>query len=279
MKRTLTAAAILVGALSGSAWAQGAPAPNSGNVKVTTGVDIPSVYYFRGIRQEFDPKFTLWPYGDVGITLASADTGLKSVGVNFGVWNSLHTGTSGSGGAVSGLSTHYEEDFYSTLTLGFNPVNVAAKYIAYTSPNGSYPTIKEMDLQVTGTQSYAPYGLIAFELSDNGQADLGADRGTYFELGAGPNWPLGGATLTIPVSVGLSLNKYYETAADPDNHFGFFDLGLMITVPFSNVPAKYGSWNVHGRADYLRLGDGTAAATPNGKKNQGVVMGGIGFSY
>ena len=39
-----------------------------------------------------------------------------------------------------------------------------------------------------------------------------ANKGTYLELGAGPNWPMGTATLAIPVSVGLSLKDYYEDA-------------------------------------------------------------------
>ena len=85
---------------AGSALAQtppAAPAGNTGAIKLTAGLDFPSTYYFRGIKQEVDPKLTMWPYGDVGITLASDDSGLKSVALNFGVWNSLHTGTSGSG--------------------------------------------------------------------------------------------------------------------------------------------------------------------------------------
>jgi hypothetical protein len=257
--------------------AQGAPAANSGAIKLTAGLDVPSVYYFRGIRQETDPKVTLWPYGDVGITLASADKGLKSVAVNFGVWNSLHTGSSGS--KTPNKPIHYEEDFYSTLTLGFAPAAASVKYIAYTSPNLSYNTVKEVDFQVTGTQKYAPYGLIAVELSKNGSADGFGKKGTYLELGAGPNWPINKCTFTIPVSVGLSLKDYYETPTG-DNKFGFFDLGGMITVPFSGVPAKYGSWNVHGRADYLRLGDSTIQyGGTKGKKNQYYVMAGIGLSY
>jgi hypothetical protein len=54
----------------------------------------------------------------------------------------------------------------------------------------------------------------------------------------------------------------------------------LITVPLSRVPAKYGSWNFHARADYLRLGNSTVLAGGNdGKKNQGVVSAGIGLSY
>jgi hypothetical protein len=274
--RTALSIAMFSSIFAGSAMAQTAPAPNSGAIKLTAGVDFPSVYYFRGIRQETDPKFTMQPYGDVGITLASADKGLKSVAVNFGVWNSLHTGSSGSD--VPNKPMHYEEDFYSTLTLGFSQAAAAIKYIAYTSPNLSYNTVKEIDFQVTGTQKYAPYVLVAAELS-KASADGFGNKGTYMELGAAPNWPVGKATFTVPVLVGLSLKDYYETPTG-DEKFGYFDVGGLITLPLSGVPAKYGSWNVHARADYVRLGNGPVQyGGTDGKKNQGVVMAGIGLSY
>src|SRR4051812_37907729 len=66
--------------------------PNPGAITFTGGLDAPSVYVFRGIVQETDPKVTLWPYGDIGLALKSGDGAVKSVGVNFGVWNSLQTG-------------------------------------------------------------------------------------------------------------------------------------------------------------------------------------------
>ena len=272
--KTALALAVLSSLWAAPARAQ-APAANAGAIKLTTGVDFPSVYYFRGIRQETDPQITTQPYGDVGITLRSADSGLKTVAVNFGVWNSLHTGTSGSDGFKP---IHYEEDFYSTFTLGFSQAAASVKYIAYTSPNLSYSTVKEVDFQVTGTQKFAPYALVAAELGD-ASADGFSNKGTYLELGAGPNWSLGTCTLTVPVSVGLSLKDYYETP-NGDEKFGFFDVGGLITVPLGGVPARFGSWNVHVRGDYLRLGNGPVQyAGTGGKKNQGVVSAGIGLSY
>src|SRR5437588_7369991 len=82
---------------AGPALAQGS-AVNTGALRLTAGVDFPSIYYFRGIRQEVEPKVTLWPYGDVGITLA------KRVSANVGVWNSLNIGSSGS--KVPGKGMH-----------------------------------------------------------------------------------------------------------------------------------------------------------------------------
>lgn len=274
----LTTAVTMLVALSARPAMAQATDPNPGAITLTTGIDIPSVYYFRGIRQEADPKFTMWPYGDVGIALFSGTGGLKSAAINFGVWNSLHTGSTGSAGPSKQL--HYEEDFYSTLTLGFTGLNFGITYTAYTYPNQGAAPVKEVSFKAASTSKYAPYGLIAIETS--GQADAGLNKGTYLELGVGPSWPLGGgkATFAVPVKVGMSLKDYYETAGG-DNKFGFFDLGGLVTVPLSGIPSTYGSWNVHFGADYLRLGDGAVAIGlgTGGKKNQGVVMGGIGLVY
>src|SRR5438128_7505048 len=96
--RMLLACALAATFGAGPALAQGS-AVNTGALRLTAGVDFPSIYYFRGIRQEVEPTLTLWPYGDVAITLA------KRVSANFGVWNSLNTGSSGSN--VPGKGMHY----------------------------------------------------------------------------------------------------------------------------------------------------------------------------
>jgi hypothetical protein len=261
-----------------NAMAQAPPDPNPGAITLTTGIDVPSVYYFRGIRQEVDPSFTLFPYGDGGIALFSGDGAFKSASLNFGVWNSLHGGSTGSNGPSKQI--HYEEDFYSTLTFGFaKSMSVGATYTAYTYPNQGAAPVKEVSVKLAQASRIAPYGIVAFELS--GQADAGTAKGSYLELGVAPSWPLmGSVTFAIPVKVGLSLKDYYETATG-DEKFGFFDVGGLVTVPLSGIPSSFGAWNIHGGVDYLRLGNGAVAIGlgTEGKKNQVVVMGGIGMSY
>lgn len=255
--------------------------PNPGALTFTGGIDFPTIYFFRGIRQEADPKLTAWPYGDLGIALFSGDGGVKSVGVNVGVWNSLHTGSSGTNG-VSGHA-HYEEDFYATLALGFGGgVTVGATYMALTSPNLMFNTVKEFQLKVSKAHMLAPYGFLAMELTDDGQADAGSNKGTYLELGVAPSFPLmpDGPTLAIPVKIGLSLKDYYE-GPDGDNKFGFFDVGGLITVPLKGIPSRFGAWNIHGGVDFLFLGDGTKFVDSEGELKDNKIVGlfGIGVGY
>lgn len=278
--RIALAVAVLVSASAGPAIAQAAD-PNSGAVTLTAGIDFPSVYFFRGIRQEIDPKVTMFPYGDVSIALFSGDGGVKSGSVNFGVWNSLHTGTSGSGGPGA---MHYEEIFYASLSLGFGAgVTITPQFTAYTSPNQVFKTVKEISFKVAHASKYAPYGLVAFEVggTNSGQADDGSEKGTYAELGVAPSWGIGvgRATVAIPLKLGLSVKDYYEGLAG-DEGFGYLDAGVLFTVPLSGVSSNYGSWNVHGGANYLRLGDSTVLIPGNDREqNQFVVSAGIGFTY
>jgi hypothetical protein len=271
----MVAAAMLLTVAAGTAMAQ-TPDPNLGALTFTTGVDFPSVYFFRGIRQEADPKFTLFPYGDGGIALFSGTGAVKSASVNFGVWNSLHTGSSGLEGGSQ--RAHYEEDFYATFALGFGRgVSLGTTYTAYTSANGSFPTVKEVSFKLAQASRFAPYGVVAFELS--GQADGGPNKGTYGEFGVAPSWPLAGgkAIVAIPVKLGLSLKDYYQGETG-DSKFGYLSGGVLTTVPLTAIPSSFGSWNIHGGVDFYRFGD-TTKAFNKGEAGQVIVMGGIGMTY
>jgi hypothetical protein len=270
--------------ISGTAQAQ-ADDPNPGALTFSGAFDVPTIYLFRGIRQEADAGLTMWPYADLKIDLMSGDGGLKSAAVNFGVWNSLHTGSSGTDGFTEML--HYEEDFYASFTLGFaGATSFTTQYTAYTSPNARFTTVKEVLFKVSQGSKYAPYGLVAFEFDTDegvGQADGGTSGGTYLELGIGPSWPLGGSTtIAIPVKLGMSLSDYYELAGE-DKKFGYFDIGALVTVPLSGIPSRYGSWNFHFGGDYFALGDMTEAfnADEDGdtSPHKFVALFGFGVSY
>ena len=274
------AAGLLVAAASPAA-AQGDD-PNPGALTLAGGFDVLNAYHFRGIPQD-EGSFgsVMWPYADLGIALFSGDGGLKSVGVNIGTWNSLHTGDAGLDGPTGEL--WYESDFYTTLGLGFGGgTSLGVTYTAYTSPNDRFATVKEIafkfavdDSGYLGGAAVRPYVLIAREFGEvAGQADGGLEHGTYLELGIAPGFAAPRASLAVPVKVGLSLGDYYEGEAG-DETFGFFSLAGIVTVPFTSAPTQFGSWNVHGGVEYLRLGDRNQAFG----ENQVIGSVGIGFSY
>jgi hypothetical protein len=271
-------AALMLLCVSGPASAQGND-PNPGAFTFTGSYDFPTIYMFRGIRQETDPSLTMWPAADLKIDFTSGNGAVKSVSANLGTWNSLQTGSSGTGGATDKL--HYELDFYASFTLGFaRSLAATTQYTAYTSPNGMFTNVKEVLFKVASGTKYAPYGLIAWEVGgeNSGQADGGTEKGTYLEFGIGPSYPLGRTTLTVPVKVGLSASDYYELNGE-DNSFGYFDIGGLITVPISRIPSRFGSWNFHFGGDYYALGETTEAFNINkdGETSAHKVTGVVGF--
>lgn len=262
-----------------------APAdPNPGAVTVAGSLDFVSQYMFRGIRQH-STGIALWPVLDLGVAAFSGEGGVKSVSLNAGSWNSLHTGDTGTDGPSTKF--WYESDFYTTFTLGFGGgVSFATTYTAYTSPNNSYSTVKELmfklgidDTAALGKGAVKPYVIIAQELDTApglGQADSGTKAGTYLELGVSPGYSGAKASVAFPVKVGLSLGNYYELQGT-DHAFGFFSIAGLVTVPIGST-TRFGAWNVHFGGEFQKLGDTTKAL--NGDKGtRGIGSFGIGFSY
>ena len=273
---------------SSPAWAQDAPSvdPNPGAVTITGSIDFLNQYMFRGIQQN-NTGFVTWPAFDLGIAAYSGDGGLKSVNINFGTWNSLHSGNTGSDGPTGKL--WYESDFYATLGFGFGGgTSFSTTYTAYTSPNSGFTTVKEImfkfaldDSGYLGKAAVKPYLAIAQEFDTDiatGQADGGANAGTYMEIGFAPGYAASRASIAFPIKVGLSLSDYYESPlTGEDSKFGYFSIAGIVTVPLGGT-TSYGSWNIHGGVEYQALGE-TTEFFNGGESNQVIGSFGIGFSY
>jgi hypothetical protein len=269
-----TAAALQAAAPAAPAAAQPAPDPPAPKpVTLTVGADFPTAYMFRGIFQE-DKGFIMQPFVDVGIAAAPGVT------INTGLWNSVHSGPSGSDNE-DGRGAWYETDFYASATFQFGKVKPGVLYTAYTSPNDAFATVHEIAAVVAFDDSGSsfpvnPKAILAFEV--DGRADGGSKRGTYLELGVRPVVPLGAhpkypLTLAIPAKFGFSLRQYYEGANGNDN-FGYFDLGGILSVPLAFMNGKT-TWEIHGGVDILWLGENMKALNSgDGVKAIGV----IGFS-
>jgi hypothetical protein len=269
---------------SAPAFAQEAKDPNPGAITLTGSIDFLNQYMFRGIRQNSSGIAT-WPAVDLGIAAYSGEGGLKSVGINFGTWNSLHTGDTGQDGPSGKL--WYESDFYASLGFGFGGgTSFSTTYTAYTSPNNGFTTVKEIMFKLAvddsgklGKAAVKPYIAIAREFDTDiaqGQADGGDNAGTYLEIGFAPGYAASKASIAFPIKVGMSLSNYYELAGE-DNKFGFFSIAGIVTVPLGGT-TSYGAWNIHGGVEYQKLGT-TTEAFNGGEANQVIGSFGFGFSY
>jgi hypothetical protein len=282
-----TAACTTLILASSPAWAQDAPSvdPNPGAVTITGSIDFLNQYMFRGLQQN-NTGFVTWPAFDLGIAAYSGDGGLKSVGINVGTWNSLHSGNTGSDGPSGKM--WYESDFYATLGFGFGKgTSFSTTYTAYNSPNSGFTTVKEFSFKFAlddsgylGEGAVKPYVLLAQEFGTDigsGQADAGDNAGTYMEIGIAPGYyGISRASIAFPIKVGFSLNDYYELAGE-DNKFGFFSVAGIVTVPLGGT-GSFGSWNLHGGVEYQALGT-TTEFYNGGESNQVIGSFGIGFSY
>ncbi len=231
--------------------------PNSGRINFNMGLDTSHAYFFRGIRQERDGVI-LQPYADATIMLLDGGEGLNSIGLTVGQWNSFH---SSGRGTTSGPHTWYESDFFTGFTFGLENWEAGVSYTAYMSPSHSFGTVQEIGINLglddTGVTMLPlplqPHLALAIEVS--GQADGGASEGVYFELGIEPGLDLAGGSLSlgVPLTLGMSLNNYYEDGGPTNDAFGYLDLGLVLGMPL-NVPESFGTWEFSGGAHMLLLG-------------------------
>ncbi len=291
VRRSALAVLAAVGVMvltSAPAFAQEAKDPNPGALTLPGSIDVVNQYMFRGFRQN-SSGIAIWPAMDLGISAYSGEGGLKSASINFGTWNSLHTGDTGQDGPSGKL--WYESDFYATLGLGFGGgTSFSTTYTAYTSPNNGFTTVKEImfkfavdDSGKLGKAAVKPYIAVAREFDaepGRGQADGGENAGTYVEIGFAPGYSASKASIAFPIKVGLSGSNYYELATPTgfeDNKFGYFSIAGIVTVPLGGT-SSFGAWNIHGGVEYQKLGT-TTEFFNGGESNQVIGSFGIGFSY
>jgi hypothetical protein len=266
-----------------------APGPNTGRLSVSAGVDWTSAYFFRGIKQETD-DLILQPYGELTLRLVENAGALTSLSLTGGIWNSLHSGATGSESpTASDPKLWYELDGYFKLSAVLvEDWTASVVYTAYLSPNNVFDSVQEIavglaynDAKLLGPFALNPSVLIAFEL--DGQADAGADKGIYAQIGIAPaytfladsTYPL---TLAVPLAVGLSLGDYYEFGIGSDDTFGYFSAGAILSVPLAFIPPEFGKWQVKGGVQVLFLGDNLKAVN-DGDEVQVIGTVGLAFTY
>lgn len=237
-----------------------------------------SQYYFRGLPQE-NQGFIVQPSLQLDKPLwAGSEHLIDALSLTMGVWNSLHSGPTGTGG---GSEAWFESDFLVGGNASFGDLRATALYLAYASPNGSFTTLQETTLTLSYDDSALWPGewflglqpSITFAQELRGQNDLGTARGRYLELGVTPGIeftlraprPSDDAapaappslSLTLPIKVGFSLGDYFE-ADGTDDTFGFVDVAMNLSVPLP-LPEHLGDWSLVVGVEGLWLGDNAAA--------------------
>jgi hypothetical protein len=223
--------------------------PNKGRISLLVQNDFTNAYIFRGIMQERN-GFIWEPWAEISMKLYEAEEGaIRGVSLGVGVWNSFQTRQT--------LATHspanlYETDWYPMLGVDFSHgFSLLTTYYLYTSPNGGFDTVQEVDLklgwddsEVLGRAALNPTVTFALETD---RTSFGDKRGTAAIVGIAPtlyqgdeNMPV---SLSVPIETGLSIDNYYEEPGRSNDTFGYLSWGLVASVPLGFVPKDYGSWS------------------------------------
>jgi hypothetical protein len=270
------------------AWAGEAPPPNTGALSLTIVLNMPTSYYFRGIAQS-NAGVHLQPYLELKANLyeggeKDALTAAYVKVAGFSHFQSI---------APPITTNYYEQDVYLTggLTL-VKRFTLEGGWNLYTYPGiGSAAQVQEVfgklsvddgglwPFKLPGDQDFSlsPYLLVARETSGgaDGAGSLGGGHGTYLEMEIDPglsvnlaqDWPV---RFHLPLTVGLSLDKYYEVATATgvrDKTFGFADLGFAVDIPLKFMPGRYGKWTFSAGPHLLWLGQNTRL--PRGPRDPG----------
>ena len=230
---------------------------------MTTGFDFTSAYLFRGIHQHSSGVIAQ-PTFDLGVAVG------KGISLNVGNWDSVHS--------TAPNRNWYESDYYGSVTFTVGKLKPAALYTSYTSPADTFATVKELAGVLAVDDSASPFPLspkavVAFELGE-GQADGGANKGVYLELGVKPNIKLAPKlSVYLPVRGAFSLKDYYEGPFGNDR-FGYFNAGFQLSVPA--VSSTSGTLEIHGGVDFQVLGDNLKLLNKDERVRP---IGTIGFTY
>jgi hypothetical protein len=225
-------------------------------------IDFTNAYFFRGIQNERD-GFIAQPWGELYFNLFSAEEGLiRDVTIGGGVWNSWHSEKTGRDHSPGPL---YETDWYPLFSVGFeNDITFTLIYYWYSSPNGAFDTVEELNLklewddsEVLGRWALQPWINLAMETH---LTSFGPDKGEGVQLGIEPTlWELDDDTyplsFTIPAELGLAIDDYYEEDDGSENTFGYGSVGLVASLPITAIPENFGAWTVSAGGKILFLSE------------------------
>jgi len=224
LRLSILLATIAAGATSPLSGQQGQASPS--RVTGAIGLDLASRYTFRGY--ELDARGAVFqPSVAVDYALVSRTSGpVKGLTAGATAWSSLHANTRAYPGDLGWFEVDLGLFVSAALSNGWTTDLV---YTSYLAPDGAFDEVHELglalqvgELDVGGALTVAPRVLVAQELHHRA-----GNEDTYLELGSDIALPVTQfVRWTMPLTLGMSLNDFYEDESGNNQWFGFFGSGL-----------------------------------------------------
>lgn len=253
-------------------------------------LDMPTQYFFRGYNVT-DSGFILQPSAEFSYKVY--ESGQFSVTPFVGVWENITGNPRQTGEKPVGSPKQWSEgDLYGGVRLNYDKWEFTTLYTLYMYPNDSSPDAQEVGFQLkyddsswwTKTPFFASINpKVGLYLET--QNDAATGESDYFEVGIEPtfkpfkvfNTPV---TLSLPTTLGMSLDGYYTDSEGSNDTFGYWQTGIKASVPLTSlISEKYGKWVLTGEVDYINLMAESAKVSNGGEDDVFVAKIGIGVSF
>jgi hypothetical protein len=243
------------------------------------GVTMVSAYISRGLVLE-NQGVIAQPYLDLYFKLYEGTGFINKVQLNLGLWSSIHSHPQPDG-STDTTRNWYEFDYTPGIAVTFaKNFTFTASYFEFDSPASSFDTARSLnfnlaydDTDLLGKFALHPHFTYLREITAPGFAGL-APNGNYYEIGLAPGFSAGPVTFTVPLTVGLGSEHFYQ-----GDTYGYFSAGLQASIPLSFIPECYGKWTFSGGYTYYNLGSDVADATNTGHHSQHVFQGAVGLTF
>lgn len=243
------------------------------------GVTMVTEYISRGLVLE-NQGVIAQPYLDLYFKLYEGTGFINKVQLNLGLWSSIHSHVQPDG-STDTTRNWYEFDYTPGIAITFaKNFTFTASYFEFDSPSSSFDTARSLnfnlaydDTDLLGAFALHPHFTYLREITAPGFAGLGPN-GNYFEIGLAPSHTFGIVTLTIPLTLGLGSEHFYQS-----DTYGYFSAGAQLSVPISFIPDCFGKWTFSGGYTYYNLGAAVADTTATGHHSQHVFQGAIGLTF
>ena len=232
-------------------------------------VEAKTAYFFRGYNV-MDTGYIFQP--EATLSLRAIEWREYSFTPYFGVWNNI----SEVKGHDSSIWAHWTEfDATGGVVIERGDWSLDVQWNYYVSPSDFFDSAHELGAtlgyggEIFGVK-LQPHVAVFRELDD--QSD--DDENTYLEAGLEPEFALAEKlTLSLPLTLGMSLDGYYQGG---DGHNAFFGYGSAGARPAYQLNEN---WSVYAGVEYVHLFADSAEAANSGDDGKVIGVVGVSFTY